>query len=379
MDTSDFSIDVPQATLDDLHQRLKRTRLPDAVHDAGWDYGTDLAYLADLLSYYRDGFDWRAQERRLNSLPQHRATVQGLGLHFVHVRSKVTDAMPLLLVHGWPDSFLRMEKLIPRLTDPVAHGAEARDAFHVIVPSIPGFAFSDRPRARGMSARQVAALFGTLMQGLGYTRYGAHGGDWGSVVTDQLAQLRGDALAGIHLTDVPFVRMLATPRSELSEGEKRYLAAGKMWQMTEGAYALQQGTKPQTLSFGLNDSPAGLCAWIVEKFRSWSDCRGDIESRFSKDELLTNVTLYWVTETIHSACRLYYETARDMGRPQPRVEVPTAVAQFPADMVPAPREFAERHFNLQRWTTMPRGGHFAAMEEPELLADDLRQFFRGLR
>jgi pimeloyl-ACP methyl ester carboxylesterase len=230
-----------------------------------------------------------------------------------------------------------------------------------------------------MSARKVAALFGSLMQGLRYTHYGAHGGDWGSGVTDQLAQLRGDALAGIHLTDVPFGRILMTPAATMSEAEKRYLAAGKHWQMMEGAYALQQATKPQTLSFGLNDSPAGLSAWIVEKFRSWSDCHGDIESRFSKDELLTNITLYWVTETIHSACRLYYETARDLGHPQTRVEVPTAVAQFPADMVPAPREFAERHFNVQRWTTMPRGGHFAALEEPELLVDDLRQFFGPLR
>jgi microsomal epoxide hydrolase len=379
MDIRDFRIDVPQVSLDDLHQRLTRTRLPDAVEGAGWDYGTDRAYLTELLAYYRDSFDWRAQERRLNQLPQQRATVDGLGLHFVHVRSKVEQALPLLLVHGWPDSFLRMEKLIPRLTDPVAHGGEARVAFHVIVPSIPGFGFSDRPRERGMSARKAATLFASLMAGLGYTRYGAHGGDWGSGITDQLAQLRADALVGIHLTDVPFYRTFATPVTDLSEAEKQFFAAGKRWQMSEGSYGLQQGTKPQTLGFGLNDSPAGLAAWIVEKFRAWSDCHGDIESRFSKDELLTNITLYWVTETIHSACRIYYETARERGRPQPRVEVPTGVAQFPADIVPAPREFAERHFNVQHWTIMPRGGHFAALEEPALLADDLQQFFRVLR
>lgn len=379
MDIAGFRIDVAQASLDDLRQRLARTRWPDAVRDSGWDYGTDRAYLTELLVYYRDSFDWRAQERRLNLLPHYRATVAGVGLHFVHVRSKFEHAQPLLLVHGWPDSFLRMEKLIPLLTDPVAHGGEARDAFHVIVPSIPGFGFSDRPSERGMSERKVAALFAALMEGLGYARYGVHGGDWGSGIADNLAQLRADVLAGVHLTDVPATRLYATPLDALSPTERNYLADGRRWLMSEGSYSLQQATKPQTLCFGLNDSPAGLSAWLIEKFRSWSDCHGDIESRFSKDELLTHITLYWVTETIHSACRIYYESARERGRPQARVEVPTAIAQFPADMVPAPREFAERHFNVQRWTTMPRGGHFAALEEPQLLADDLRQFFGTVR
>lgn len=376
-----FRIDVPQPELDDLSHRLARTRWPDTVAGAAWGYGTSLAYLEELVTYWRHDFDWRAQERRLNELPQFHARVDDFGLHFVHVRGRGESPFPLLLSHGFPDSFLRMTKLIPLLTDPAAHGADPMDAFDVVVPSLPGFGFSERPSRPGFTTARTADLFARLMTDeLGYPRFGAHGGDWGSVITEQLALRHADRVAGIHLTEVPFTRLFSKPPPDLSEAEKSYLATGRKWQRAEGGYFAIQATKPQTLAFGLNDSPAGLAAWIVEKYRSWSDCDGDVERHFSKDELLTNVMLYWLTQTIHSAARTYYEEqhvhppASDC-----KVRVPTGIAIFPKDLVPAPREYAERFFDLRRWTPMPRGGHFAAMEEPELLAEDLRAFFRPLR
>jgi pimeloyl-ACP methyl ester carboxylesterase len=381
MDRTRFTLAAPQAELDDLASRLDRTRWPDSVAGAGWNYGTDLDYLKELVRYWRERFDWRAQERELNRLDHYRATIDGHGLHFVHVRGKGERPLPILLSHGFPDSFTRMLKLIPRLTDPAAYGGDPADAFDVVVPSLPGFGYSDRPSTPGFGVARIAALFAQLMRGLGYTRYAAHGGDWGSGVTEALAVQDAEHLVGIHLTDVPFWRMFTLPPAALTPAEQRFLDAGKKWQRAEGGYFAIQATKPQTLAVGLNDSPAGLASWIVEKFRTWSDCDGDVERRFSKDELLTNVMIYWLTQTIHSAARTYYEAQQSLSAAAAaaRVEVPTGVAIFPKDLVRAPREYAERFFDVRRYTEMPSGGHFAALEEPDLLAHELREFFRPLR
>jgi len=381
MSVDPFEVSVTQDTLDDLHGRLVRTRLPDEVSDAGWDYGANLAYMSELVDYWRDGFDWRAQEKAINRFDHFRAEVDGFGIHFVHQHGKGPDPMPLVLTHGWPDSFFRFHKLVPMLTDPARYGGDPADSFDVVVPSLPGYGFSARPTERGFTSERTADLFAKLMsEELGYRRFGAHGGDVGSDVTEKLASAHADSLIGIHLTDVPYWHLFTLPQEGLSEAERGYLEAGRRWQMEEGAYALIQGTKPQTPAYALNDSPAGLAAWIVEKFRSWSDCDGEVERRFTKDELLANVMIYWATETINSSFRVYYETQHNPPeRPEEYVSVPTGVAIFPKDIVPAPREFAERFFEVRRWTEMPRGGHFAAMEEPELLAEDLRAFFRPLR
>ncbi len=381
MSVNAFKVKVPRETLKELRKRLAKTRWPDEIENSNWDYGTNLTYLKQLVSYWQHEFDWHAQKKAINKFTHLRAEIDGVGLHFIYERGKGANPLPIILTHGWPDSFVRMLKIIPLLTDPKSYGGDPNDSFDVIVPSLPGFGFSDKPRERGFNVARVADLFARLMtEELGYSRFAAHGGDWGSSVTEQLAVNHANSLVGIHLTDIPFWHMLSLPPADLSDAERKYLAAGKKWQREEGAYAMIQSTQPQTLATGLNDSPAGLASWIVEKFRRWSDCGGDVESRFTKDELLTNITIYWVTETIGSSARYYYEAIhnplQDTGR---RVEVPTGVTQFPKDISHAPREYAERFFNIQHWTEQPRGGHFAAMEEPELLAEDIRAFFRPLR
>lgn len=384
MSVQPFYVSVPQETLDDLRERLARTRFPDEVEGAGWDYGANRAYLKELADYWRDGFDWRAQEEVINGFAHFRAEIDGFGVHFVRERGKGPNPLPIVLTHGWPDSFFRMLKLIPLLTDPASHGGDPADSFDVIVPSLPGYGFSDRPTERGMTNSRVAELWERLMtEELGYERFAAHGGDIGSSVTQQLALDRPGPLVGIHLTDVPYLNLVAFTEdaSDLSEAERDYMERGRRWGQEEGGYAAIQSTRPQTLAYSLNDSPAGLAAWIVEKFRAWSDCDGDVEKRFTKDELLANLTIYWATQTIHSSMRIYYE---GLHNPPPanagaRVGVPTGFAIFPKDPVTAPREWGERFFVVRHWTEMPRGGHFAAMEEPELLAEDVRAFFRPLR
>jgi pimeloyl-ACP methyl ester carboxylesterase len=380
-----FHIDIDQQVLDDLHLRLGRTRWTDEVESADWEYGTNLAYLKELATYWDSQFNWRAQEKMLNRFAHFRADVDGFGVHFIHERGKGNNPLPIVLTHGWPDSFFRMIKIIPMLTDPVRFGGDTADSFDVVVASIPGYGFSDRPHERGMNLERVADLWAALMRDiLGYSQYAAHGGDVGSSVTQALAQRHADQLVGIHMTDVPYMNMYKVDPSKLSEPEKKYIQEGQRWGTTEGAYAMLQSTKPQTLAYGLNDSPVGLASWIVEKFRGWSDCNGNVENRFTKDELLTNITIYWVTQTINSSIRMYYEwqhkpQEKQDKQAQQRIEVPTAVAMFPKDLISAPREFGERFFNIQRWTEMPKGGHFAALEEPELLVDDIRTFFRTLR
>jgi len=388
MPAGSFKVQIAQETLEDLRRRLASTRWTDEIQGTDdWDYGTNLEYLKTLVQYWRDQFDWRAQEEIINRFAHFRTDIEGFGIHFIHERGRGENPLPLILTHGFPDSFLRFSKIIPMLTDPAAYGGDPADAFDVVVPSLPGYGFSDKPRKQGMLFR-VADLWATLMtQRLGYRRFGAHGGDWGSTVTEHLARSYSDSLAGIHLTDVPFAHLFEKPK-DLSASEKKFIAESEKWQQKEGAYAMIQSTKPQSLAIGLNDSPAGLAAWIVEKFRSWSDCNGDLETRFTKDELLTNLTIYWATETINSSFGFYYDAA-NAGAVTWIVEmikkwtgsstVPTGFASFPRDLLPPPREWAERFFNIQRWTEMPRGGHWAAQEEPELLAEDLRAFFRLLR
>ena len=382
-----LKIDVSSEVLSDLHLRLKRTRWTCQVEATGWEAGTDTAYLCDLMSYWQESYDWRTQEASLNQLANFKTTLDDIGIHFVHERGKGPNPFPLLLTHGYPDSFYRFVKIIPMLTDPKSHGGQAEDSFDIVAPDLPGYGFSDKPRQLGTIFR-VNDLWARLMtEVLGYKRFGAHGGDWGSTVTEQLARSHADSVVAIHLTDVPFGHVLQKP-DDPSPDEKKFFKHSDEWLQKEGAYALIQSTKPQSLAPGLNDSPAGLAAWMVEKFRAWSDCGGDIESRFTKDELLTQIMIYWTTGSVGTSFLPYYEFANagaftwikeGMKKWTGSANVPAAFALFPADISQPPREWAERFFNVQRWTQMPRGGHFAAMEEPELLAEDIRTWFRQFR
>jgi len=378
-----FTIDVPEAVLADLRQRLAGTRFPDQLENAGWSDGTELGYLRELVEYWRDVYDWRAHERALNRHAHWLADLHGLRLHFVHARSPEPDALPLLLTHGWPGSVYEFHKVIGPLTDPVAHGGRREDAFHVVCPSLPGYGWSEAPRRPGFDVLEVAACCAELMARLGYTRYGAQGGDWGAISTAWLGRIDAAHLVGIHLNMVAAgpPAGVADPMAGVSAEEQGWLGEMAAFQQDGTGYQRIQGTRPQTLGYALNDSPAGLAAWIVEKFQGWSDCGGRVESRFSKDELLTNVMIYWVTGSITSSMRLYRETMRSgrFGPVQGRVEVPTAGAIFRRDLYKAPRRWAEAAFNLRRWSVFPTGGHFAALEEPALLVDDVRAFFRELR
>lgn len=378
-----FTINVPELVLADLARRLDSTRWPDSLEDAGWDYGSSLAYMKSLVDYWRNGYDWRRQEVALNRLPQYRIALDGFHIHFVHVRGKGPSPMPLIITHGWPGSFAEMVKLIPRLTDPVACGGKAEDAFHVVVPSLPGYGFSDRPQQRGMEPTRIAALWSRLMDELGYKRFAAQGGDWGAVISMALGLNHAERMIGIHLNYIAGRFLLGgTLNPQRTDPVvNSYLAEIRGWWDREGGYSHIQSTKPQTLGYGLNDSPVGLAAWIIEKFRTWSDCAGEVERVFTPDELLTNVMIYWVTETINSSTRLYFESReRPLSlSPENRVNPPVAVALFPQEIAMPPRALAERGLNITRWTVMPKGGHFAAMEEPDLLAEDIREFLRPLR
>ena len=378
-----FTVDVPDAVLDDLRARLDNARLPDQLDGAGWTYGTDLDYLTGLLAYWRDGFDWRAQERRLNEFDQYKTVIDDLDIHFIHQRSAEPDAIPLIITHGWPGSIAEFLKIIGPLTDPVAHGGQAQDAFHVVAPSMPGYGFSDKPRAPGFGPEQIAEVNAALMARLGYDRYGIQGGDWGSIVSRWNAFNHPEQAIGLHIN----MLIAAAPRGEGDpaagvppEELERSRARSAFYNTAESGYSQIQGTKPQTLGYALNDSPAGQAAWIVEKFRAWCDCDGDPESVFTRDELLTNIMIYWVTQTATSSARLYYESRNaPTSRPMGRIETPTGAAIFPYELFISPRKWAEASYNITHWTEMPRGGHFAAMEQPELLVDDLRAFFGPLR
>ena len=374
-----FSFRIDEAVLTDLRARIRGTRWPDQVPGIGWDQGTDLAYLQRLLSYWADGFDWRAQERRLNSFRQFRTRLDGVQIHFVHERARHGAGIPLILTHGWPSCFAELLAVVPMLTDPGGHGIDGPE-FDVVVPSLPGYGFSERPARTGVTRRYIAGLWHDLMHGLGYEHYGAQGGDFGAGVAAYMAMDEPASLRGIHLSTWELDPHHGAQSPPLSAAEREYLAFTRRWAERECGYSAIQSTKPQTLGYGLNDSPAGLAAWIVEKWRSWSDSGGDLDAHVSRDILLTIVTLYWVTQTITSSMRDYYDnrwTAPPLG-PSDYVTVPTAVALFPRHFVPEgepPREWAERLYNVQRWTVMPAGGHFAAAEEPRRLARDIAAFF----
>ena len=374
-----FEINVPDKTLDDLRFRLEHIRWPDQLEGTGWARGTEAEYLRALVSYWRDHYDWRKQEAVLNGFAHHRCRLDGVDVHFIHERGNGPKPMPLILTHGWPDSFVRYQKVIPMLADPARFGGK-EDAFDVIVPSLPGFGFSGRLSRSGINNATVAALWSELMVAeLGYERLAAAGGDMGSGVTRYLARNHPELLVGIHLTDVGIVRsLMMAPDSDLSQDELRYKREASAWIAQEGAYMSIQSTKPQTLSYGLSDSPVGVAAWIVEKFRAWSDCNGELRQRFSEDELLTNIMIYWLTNTIGSSANMYYENMHGLP-PMGEITVPTGIALFPADILPPPRAWVEKHLNVLRWTAMPGGGHFTAMEEPEHFVQDVRAFYRPLR
>jgi len=382
MDIQPFRIAVPDPVLTDLRERLARTRFPDEIPGSGWGYGANLDAVRDLVTYWRDRFDWRAAEERLNRFAQFRAQVGGMKVHLIHERGVGPKPLPLVITHGWPGSVSEFTKIIGPLTDPAKHGGDPADAFHVVCPSMPGYGFSDHPTEPGMDPERIAALWTELMRGLGYERFGAQGGDWGAMVTTYLGLRHAPQVVGIHLNMViAFPPNPDNPIEGATEDELPALMEMASFLKDETGYQQIQGTKPQTLSYALNDSPAGLAAWILEKFHTWSDCGGDVFARFTRDELLTNVMFYWATETANSSIRLYREPMR-AGKFPPtgfRVDVPTGCAIFPKELVKPPRAWVEKVYNVQRWTRFASGGHFAAMEEPEALVEDVRAFFRPLR
>ena len=379
-----FTPRVDPAALEDLRARLRATRWPDVPEDASWSLGADVAYLRELVGYWADGFDWSAQEVAESRVPRWTATLGGGEIRFVHVRAPVpagTGAapLPLVLSHGWPDSSWRYSKVVPLLTDPGAHGADPGDAFDVVVPDMPGFGWSQRPTATIPDSVAVASLWAELMDVLGYARFGAVGGDIGSSVSRFLALDHPERVVAVHRMDAG-VPVLTGDPDDLTPEERAWLDDVGAWGASEGAYAALHRTKPQTAAVGLNDSPAGMAAWIVEKLRSWSDCGGDLERRFSKDEVLTLLTTSWVTGTIGSSMRMYRANAAIPAAQQARrVEVPSGFALFPADISRPPRAWLDRTANTVRVSEPPRGGHFAPFEEPELYARELRDFFRPYR
>jgi pimeloyl-ACP methyl ester carboxylesterase len=388
-----FRIEVSDAELDDLHAAIARTRWPDQVEDAGWDYGTPLGYLQELVEYWADGFRWREREQMLNSLPQFRTTVDApgfdapgfkdFGLHFVHQPGVGPAPLPLVLSHGWPSTHYEYQDVVVRLANPGAFGEDPADAFHVVVPSLPGYGFSDIPTRRGMTPRVMSTMFVALMRELGYERFGAAGCDWGAYVTALLGLDHPDAVTGIHMGMLNF----RAPNYERTDEDIAFGRRAKAWRSEEAGYSTIQGTKPQSLAYGLMDSPAGLAGWIVEKWRRWSDCDGDVQQLFTRDELLTTIAIYWFTGTINSANRLYYESRRNpVGLAAGQRVLPPAgfllereVGGATPNIGPPPRSRAEAVYDVQRWTVPDRGLHFPAAETPDLYVEELRAFFRPLR
>jgi len=374
-----FEVTVDPDDVSELRRRLDETRWPDQLPDAGWAYGTEREYLRTLCAYWRDEFDWAAFESRFNAFDAYRTTVRGQPIQFYHVRSPEPDALPLCLSHGWPGSVAEFLDVLGPLADPAAHGGDSADAFHVVAPSLPGYGFSGPTREQGYDVERIADAFDELMARLGYDRYVAQGGDWGALITAILGAKHPERVEAIH-TNMLFVSpsKLDDPMGMLDEAGESDYRETKAFREDETGYQAIQSTKPQTLAYGLSDSPVGLAAWIVEKFRTWSDCDGDVESSFSRDRLLDNVSLYWLTNTINASMRLYYETDARAVIPE-SVGVPTGHARYPGEISKTPRVWAEEVYDLVYWSEPPEGGHFAAMEVPELFVDDLRAFFRRFR
>ena len=370
-----FSVNIPQPILDDLKLRLKQVRWPDEITDSGWNYGSNLSYMKELTEYWQHTFDWRKIENEINSYPNFTAEINGHQIHFLHIRGIGKRSVPLIITHGWPGSFLEMMKLIPLLTE------DPDLSFDLVIPSIPGFGFSGKVTVPGCNSADVADIWHQLMTKLGYERYGAQGGDIGSGISTWLSLKYPSNIIGLHLNYIsgsykPYLQ----DGEQLSDEVVAFQKTGAEWSAREGAYAAIHATKPITAAYGLNDSPVGLCAWIIEKFNGWSDHNGNIENVFTKDELLANVTLYWITQTIHSSMRMYNENSKKpmiFGKDD-FVNVPVGFAKFPKELPTPPRSYIEKGFNIQHWTEVPAGGHFAAVEQPALLARDLRHFFSNL-
>ena len=382
VDVRPFRIAVDDGVLADLRARLHHTRWPEAELVDGWRQGVPRAWLQAICRYWADGYDWRAREALLNRFAQFTTLIDGLDIHFIHQRSPHADAMPLLLTHGWPGSVVEFQQVIAPLTDPTAHGGNAADAFHVVCPSLPGFGFSAKPATTGWGVDRIAAAWATLMARLGYARYGAQGGDWGSAVTSALGAHDPAHCAGIHVTLAMGSRPAVgdEPGAEPTPGELQALQRAKFYRDWDSGYAKQQATRPQTLGYGLTDSPAGQAAWILEKFWAWTDHDGDPLNLLGRDELLDNVMLYWVTASAASSARLYWESFGAGRRAARPVTIPTGVAVYPKEIVPPVRRWmADSHTDIRHWRVMPRGGHFAAFEQPALFVDDLRAFFSPLR
>ena len=386
-----YRIDIPQSDLDDLHSRLDRTRWPDDLSATGWAYGVPADYLRDLVHHWRHSYDWRAAEAELNEWPQFTTVIDGSTVHFAHIRSPEPDATPLIVTHGWPGSIAEFLDVVGPLTDPAAHGGDPADAFHVVVPGIPGFGLSGPPADTGWDVGRIARAWAELMRRLGYERFGAQGGDWGSAISRALGRVCPDRVVGVHLNLVMGAQATHEPTEEelaalTPEERERTLESWRRWSAwsRDGiGYAILHSTRPQTLAYALTDSPVGQLAWIVEKFQEWTDSERYPEEAVDRNRLLTNVMLYWLTGTAGSAARIYYENARSQAgraaRPTEPSTVPTAVAVFPAEISVPLRRNAERTDTIVRWTELDRGGHFAALEEPELLVEDVRAFFRQLR
>ena len=376
-----FRIAVSEAEIEDLRGRLRAARWPDQIPGSGWTYGTDLETLRSVADHWSDGYDWRRHEAELNEFPQFLTTIQGQRIHFLHVRSPEPDAMPLVLTHGWPGSISEFVRVIGPLADPVSHGGRAEDAFHVVVPSLPGYGFSGPTSEPGWDVRRTAGAWAELMGQLGYDRYGAQGGDWGSMVSRHLADVDADHVIGVHVNmAMGFPPGEADDMEDMSEREADGLARMQEYMGTGSGYVAIQSTRPQTLAYGLTDSPVGLLGWILEKFRAWTDNDGDVLEAVSLDELLTNVSIYWFTGTAGSSARMYYESiASGAVLVPPSGRVPLGVASFPKEIITSRRRWIERDSNLIHWSEFDEGGHFAALEQPDLLVRDVRTFFGQLR
>jgi epoxide hydrolase len=373
-----FTIAVADHVLDDLRSRLRNTRWPEAELVCDWSQGMPLAWIQDICRYWAEDYDWRRREALLNRFAQFTTEIDGLGVHFLHVRSPHPQAMPLIITHGWPGSIVEFSKVIEPLTDPTAFGGEAADAFHVVCPSLPGFGFSAKPQTAGWGVDRIARAWASLMDRLGYPRYGAQGGDWGSGITTAMGAQDSEHCAGIHITLAMGVRPEAI--GEPTPEEARALKGAKYYADWDSGYSKQQSTRPQTLGYGLTDSPGGQAAWILEKFWAWTDCDGDPLNILGRDELLDNVMLYWVTATATSSARLYWESFGAARRTAHTVTIPTGVAVFPKEIVPPVRRWLEpRYTDIRHWSEMPKGGHFAAFEQPELFVAEVRKYFGLLR
>jgi epoxide hydrolase len=381
---TEFQIEVPETELRDLRERLERTRWPEEETVEDWSQGVPRAYLRDLCGYWAERYAWRATETRLNALPQFRTAVDGLGIHFLHVRSQHADALPLIITHGWPGSIIEFLKVIGPLTNPTAHGGAAGDAFHVVCPSLPGYGFSDKPTRPGWGLERIAVAWSALMARLGYDRYGAQGSDWGTSISASLGQQDSAHVAGIHLTP-PLAPPDPATFNDLTEGERASLASLEHAAESDSGYSQEQATRPQTIGYALVDSPTALCAWIIEKFYAWTDCDGHPENVLTRDELLDNLMLYWLPRAGASSARLYWESIGRVnewisGSGRDTVTVPTGCSIFPKELQRPSRRWAEKRFlDIRYWNEPARGGHFAAFEQPDLFVEEVRSFFRLVR